>query len=88
MKFVYDGDYAVRDGVTFLFRNPTTVDNKSTIQRLLRDPEFQRVDDLPSPETIIAAKKFLEEVNVEPRCPRCQRVFHKGLVMHTRFCKA
>jgi hypothetical protein len=80
MKFVYDGDYAVRDGVTFMFGNPTTVENKGTIQKLLKDPSFRRCDEEKAEET--AETKVLGE------CPKCHKVFPRGLTMHIKFCRA
>jgi hypothetical protein len=80
MKFVYDGDYAVRDGVTFMFGNPTTVENKGTIQRLLKDPQFRRCDEEKAETT--------SEAKVLNACPKCGETFTRGLTMHVRYCKA
>jgi hypothetical protein len=79
MKFVYEGDYTVKDGVTFMFRNPTTVENKTTIEKLLKDPQFRRCDE--------------EKAEATPKaevlsCPKCHKVFPRGLTMHVKFCRA
>jgi hypothetical protein len=77
MKFIHvAGDYATKDGVTFFFKNPTEVENKSTIEKLLKDPDYitheswmnafvgaeEKLDPKPAPLAahIIGAKKTLD----------------------------
>lgn len=81
MKFIYDGDYAVKDGVTFLFRNPTTVDNKATIERLKKDPLFRIYDEEKAEATAEA------EVLTSDTCPKCGRYVKQGKFLHVKFCK-
>lgn len=80
MKFVYSGDYAVKDGVTFMFRNPSTVENKATIAKLLKDPLFRRCDEEKAEAP--AKTEVLSDV-----CPKCGRLVKQGKVLHQRWCK-
>lgn len=78
MKFIYNGDYATRDGVTFMFRNPTTVENKATIERLMKDPEFTRYEPVEEPPAL------------EPEghaCTKCGRVLKQGWFLHEKHCR-
>jgi len=82
VKFIYNGDYATRDGVTFMFRNPTEVENRSTIEKLLNDPDFTRCDH----EEEAQAHKEVPEAQVLG-CPKCGRVIGQGRYMHEKYCK-
>lgn len=81
MKFVYDGDYACFDGVEFLFRNPTTVDNKSTIEKLLKKPGFSEWQ-----APVCADSGVTLEVKPTTGCPKCGRHIPRGLPMHVKHC--
>jgi len=76
MKFIYDGDYKTVDGVTFMFRNPTTVENKTTIEKLMKDPQFKRYHE-----------ETTQVITLPDICPKCGRLVKQGKVMHQRFCK-
>lgn len=90
MKFIYTaGDYTTRDGVTFLFRNPTTVENRTTIEKLLKDPAFSRYEESrtePGQTGPVGAEETIT-ITKGASCPKCGRVIRQGMFMHEKYCK-
>ena len=80
MKFVCNEDYCCVDGLTFLFKNPVTVDNKGTIERLLKDNRFKKY------ESVIQDQKQEEQIN-RHQCEKCAKIIARGLFIHKKYCK-
>jgi len=76
MKFIHiAGDYRCVDGHTFLFRNSVTVENKTTIAKLLTDNDFEVVNER---QVTVASPDA---------CPKCGRIIKQGKFMHAKYCK-
>lgn len=82
MKFIHvGGDIADFDGYTFMFKNPVDVPNQYTIDRLMKNPRFKVAE---SKESKVTETKV---ETVGKSCPKCGRVFQKGIYIHVKYCK-
>lgn len=81
MKFIHHlgGDIADIDGNTFIFKNPVDITNRSTLQKLLKHPEFQVVDNGTSKKEVTVPKG-------KP-CGKCGKFFERGLYLHEKYCR-
>lgn len=84
MRFSYvEGPYTQYWGYTFANGLPTTVPDKATQERLLRDSRFRRIDDEEEKQETAEA----EVLNSPDACPKCGRVIRQGKYMHVKYCQ-
>lgn len=84
MKFVYTkGDFAQFRGRTFLWGKPTDITEKATIQALLKNPDYRKVDD----ETKETTTEAVLVPKSGPACPKCGKVIVRGMYFHQKYCK-
>lgn len=82
MKFVYTkGDFAQFRGRTFLWGKPTDITEKATIQALLKNPDYKKVDD--EEKKAAPAPVLIDQY----ACPKCGKSVPRGMFMHKRHCR-
>jgi PHP family Zn ribbon phosphoesterase len=87
MKFVHiGGDIRFIDGNMFLFKNAVDVVNKSTIEKLLKDPDFEVYQEATLFQEKKETKKEEKKENPDA-CPKCGRVIKQGKYLHAKHCK-
>lgn len=73
MKFVCTTEpYRHYRGILFSHYKPTEVNDKGTIEALMKHPDFQAVD---------------EKNQIPDVCPKCGKTVKRGKVMHQKYCK-